>query len=897
MSEEPHATLLGAGPQPISHKYLERGTTVGRYVVLDRLGEGGMGIIYRAFDPELARMVALKLLHTRSQTGTTIGDATWLVREAQALAKLSHPNVVIVHDVGVVRDDQVFIAMELVDGTTLRSWLNAEKRSWREVRDVMLAAGTGLAAAHAAKLVHRDFKPENVIVGKDGRVRVMDFGLARHRKGDTIPPPGDLDLIPGPDDLTVAEGIMGTPAYMAPELFDGDTADARSDQFSFGVVLFEALTGARPYAKDLVPTRTSPAPVVPAKTRVPARVAEVALRAVSPDPAKRFPSMDALLAALAIDPAARQRRIWIGLGAIVAVAAVVVATRIVSSPAPCQGIDRRLAGIWDPPTEAKIQAAYLGTKLPYAGKAFAALAPALDRYASAWIAMSTESCQATRVRRDQTEDVLSLRQACLDQELAELGALTKVLAEPNPLVIAKAAGVAEELDKVTRCGNVRALRAPLTPSPAVAIQLPPIHALLATAKAATITQRTLEAGIAADKAADLAKATQFQPIIAEAMAIQGAVQTATGQNARAEHTLTEVAWAAEIGQVDELVAKAGIALANAAIYAQPPRVGEAKVWLGIGIAAARRVGLEHVFESDFKMVEAVLDIQEGNVTAAVAAGAASFAASESEYGKDSGVLFGHEILFAGTLARALEYAKAAPHYEHALSVRAQLVGEAYPEVALTLSNLAVCYHFMGELAKARATFDKALALREKLFGARSPILVPTLDNYGVFLTQTDDPAKARAMLERALVLAEVIPGKDSADYHVVATDRADAVVAQGKLGEGHALFDQLLEQETATHSTTLPVTQTSRAQLALAEKAYPDAERFAQQAIAGFTAAGGADNPEQWRAQAALGRALAALGKPAEARTALEHALAIGTRVQLAPDQLAPARDALATLP
>ncbi|MEO8550685.1 MAG: serine/threonine-protein kinase [Kofleriaceae bacterium] len=896
MSEDPHATLLGAGPEASTQKYLERGTTVGRYVVLDRLGEGGMGIVYRAFDPELARMVALKLLHTRSQTGTTIGDATWLLREAQALAKLSHPNVVIVHDVGVIRDDQVFIAMELVDGSTLRSWLSAQKRTWREVRDVMLAAGAGLAAAHAAKLVHRDFKPENVIVGKDGRVRVMDFGLARHRQGDTIPPPGDLDPLPGDNAVTVAEGVMGTPAYMAPELFDGDIADARSDQYSFGVVLFEALSGARPYAKDLVPPRTAPAPVMPAKARVPARVADAAVRAVSADRAKRFPSLDALLGVLAFDPAAGRRRIWAGLGAIVAVSASVVATRIVSSPTPCQGIEHRLAGIWDPPTRAKIEAAYRATKLPYADKAYIALAPALDRYTSAWVEMATDSCQATRVRGDQTEDVLSLRQACLDQELAELGALTKVLVEPNPLVIAKAAGVAEELDKVTRCANIRALRAPLTPSAAVAAQLPPIHAQLATAKAATITQRLVEAGAAASKATELAKLTGFQPIIAETMAVEGAIQKANALDAQAEQTLTEVVWAAEVGQVDELVAEAAIALANSAIYAQPARVAEAKIWLGFAIAAARRVGLDHVLESDFKLIEAVLDIQEGNVTAAVAAGEASFAASEREYGKDSAVLFGHEILYAGTLARALEYAKAAPHYEHALAVRAQLVGEAYPEVALTLSNLAVCYHFMGELAKARATFVKALALRERLFGPRSPLLVSTLDNYGVFLTQTDDPARARAMLERALVLAELIPGKDSPDYQVVATDRADAVVAQGKLGEAHALFDQLLAQETATHSTTLPVTQTSRAQLALAEKAYPDAERFALQAIAGFQAAGGAENPEQWRALAALGRAQGALGKPAEARTALEHAIAIGTRVQLAADQLAPAREALASL-
>jgi serine/threonine protein kinase len=327
-----------------ARKYLERGTTIGRYVVLDRIGEGGMGVVYRAFDPELDRMVALKLLHTRSQTGTTIGDPTWLVREAQAMAKLSHPNVVIVHDVGVVSDDQVFVAMELVDGITLRAWL-AQKHSWREVRDVMIAAGTGLAAAHHAKLVHRDFKTENVIVGKDGRVRVMDFGLASHRR-DTIPPPGEHDpLVPTASDLTVVDGVIGTPAYMAPELFEGDSADARSDQFSFGVVLYEALVGKRPYAKELVPTKDSPPPAMTAP--VPARVGDVALRAIAIDPAKRFGSMDELLAALAVDPTAPRRRVAIGLGAIVTVAAIVVATRLVSphAAAPCQDIENRLTGV------------------------------------------------------------------------------------------------------------------------------------------------------------------------------------------------------------------------------------------------------------------------------------------------------------------------------------------------------------------------------------------------------------------------------------------------------------------------------------------------------------------------------------------------------------------------
>ncbi|MFT3697226.1 MAG: tetratricopeptide repeat protein [Kofleriaceae bacterium] len=398
------------------------------------------------------------------------------------------------------------------------------------------------------------------------------------------------------------------------------------------------------------------------------------------------------------------------------------------------------------------------------------------------------------------------------------------------------------------------------------------------------------------------------------------MQKATGNDVQAEATLTQAVWTAEIARRDDIVARAGIALAGYGVYASPPRVTEARIWHGLAVAAAKRTGSEHEYEAGSKLVEAVLDVYEGNVKAGVVAGEASFAASTQEYGANSGIVYSHEILFAGTLARALQYAKAAPHYEHAIAVRSQFVGDNYPDVALAWSNLAVCYHFMGELDRARATFGKALALREKLFGAASPVLVPTLDNYGVFLTQTDDPTKARAMLERALVLAEGIPGKDTPDYDVVATDRADAVVAQGKLAEAHALFDALLESETTRKSSTLPATQTSRALLALAEKDVVAAERYARLAIAGFEAVGGKDNPELWKPAAALGRALAAQAlsmpgsaapltgsngavgtsarglKTEEARMALHRAIDIGTSLQLAPALLQPARDALGTL-
>ena len=248
---------------------LKRGDLVGRYVVLEKLGAGGMGVVYLAFDPELDRRIALKLIRTPTQDVKATGGEratnlrSRLVREAQALAKLSHPNVVTVYDVGVV-DDDVFIAMEYVEGQAFRAWMREKSRSWREVVPLAVAAGRGLAAAHVAGLVHRDFKPDNVIIDNAGRAYVLDFGLAQAESdGARDDRPREHELAPigeavvaanqeqparsghsfgskSRDSLTDADTVLGTPAYMAPEQHFGQT-DARSDQFAFCVALYEAL--------------------------------------------------------------------------------------------------------------------------------------------------------------------------------------------------------------------------------------------------------------------------------------------------------------------------------------------------------------------------------------------------------------------------------------------------------------------------------------------------------------------------------------------------------------------------------------------------------------------------------------------------------------------------------
>lgn len=272
------------------------GATLGRYSVLDCLGRGGMGEVYKAYDPELDRAVALKLMRA-DDSASGAGGRGRMLREAKAMARLSHPNVVAVHDAGVV-GHEVFIAMDLVDGTTLDEWLRARPRGWREVVAAFIAAGSGLGAAHAKGIVHRDFKPQNVLVDREGRVFVTDFGLAVAQTSGAGATP---------------EEIAGTPAYMSPEQFAGRSLDARTDQFSFCVALYEGLYAERPFrgrGKALAEAiKSGVVGAAPRDAKVPAWLRKILLKGLSVDPAQRFASMDALLAALLDDPLAKRRKV------------------------------------------------------------------------------------------------------------------------------------------------------------------------------------------------------------------------------------------------------------------------------------------------------------------------------------------------------------------------------------------------------------------------------------------------------------------------------------------------------------------------------------------------------------------------------------------------------------
>jgi len=284
-------------PAPL---FQDRGRRLGRYLLLDELGRGGMGVVHAAFDEDLGRKIAIKIVNVQGEAPSK-AERTRLLREAQALAMFTHPNIVAVFDVGE-SEQGIFVAMEYVPGFTLRQWRSEEKQWWRKVQ-VLLEAGRGLAAAHAAGLVHRDFKPDNVLISRDGRVKVADFGLARVEGAieDLESTRSHRDVLG--EEVTRTGARMGTPAYMAPEQHLGETATAQSDQFSFCVALWETLFGSAPFgrtnkfelAKRVTSGQREP---IPAGHAVNPRIQRALERGLLPNPADRHASMDQLLSEL-----------------------------------------------------------------------------------------------------------------------------------------------------------------------------------------------------------------------------------------------------------------------------------------------------------------------------------------------------------------------------------------------------------------------------------------------------------------------------------------------------------------------------------------------------------------------------------------------------------------------
>ena len=457
----------------------QAGEGVGHFVVEQVLGIGGMGVVLRAHDEHLDRSVALKLV--RPELGGSHGTrgTERLLVEARAMAKISHPNVITVHEVGVV-EGQVFLAMEFIDGQTLGEWVEAETRTWPAIVNQWIAAGRGLVAAHEAGLVHRDFKPANVLVSRDERILVTDFGIAGADSGSgeladadasDLVPLDELDLSRQVSRLTETGGLLGTPRYMAPEQFAGLRVDARADQFAFCVTLWEAVFGRHPFdssslAALALAASTGALREPPRGHGVPDRLRRILTRGLATQPDDRHPDMRSLLGALEGLQRSRARRRWLVPLAITAPVLAGLAWALWPKPPdPCAPDESRWDGVWDADIRAEIAEAMANADAPYIGESAPQVTAELDTYVSAWDEHEQRACADTRVRETVSEQMLDRRMRCLDSRRRRFAALTDAMRQGEPELLAKALEVVGELPALDDCDDLAQLEAdiPLPP--------------------------------------------------------------------------------------------------------------------------------------------------------------------------------------------------------------------------------------------------------------------------------------------------------------------------------------------------------------------------------------------------------------------------------------------------
>ena len=726
---------------------LDLGSAIARYEITGRLGDGGMGTVYAAHDPKLDRDVAIKILHTASDEA-----ALRLEREAQALAKLEHPNVVAVYDSGE-HGDIFFIVMQLVHGENLARELRLRPRRPAEVIALFVAAGRGLAAAHAAGIVHRDFKPANVLVDGEGRVAVTDFGLAR-AVGELAP--GDLEVSAdgsassstvsasgtrasisasssrranwSEQQLTQVGAVMGTPAYMSPEQHQGAVVSAASDQFSFAVALWEALYGQHPFVTPELAGSVSPfacgvailegtiVPPPPGRG-VPTRIETALRRGLADQPGARWPSMNALLDRLA--PPVRRRRGMVAVVAVVAAAAsgigvwaATTRTQVVAAPSCAATTQARVDAVWSAATLAAMRSSFAATELPFAGSAATQLGARLDAYGSRWQQQAIDDCLTERsVSVD--PDLRKRRTACLDDSLADLRSVAQAVSGPvTPEVVAHAGALVDALPPLAACADADALRSgPGTPPPALANRIEAARGRLTSAKIAYRLGRYLVAQGELEALAPEVASLGWGPLAVELGIVQG--QLAFDMHRSSTVATMETAQRAVELRMDAAAATAwSIAMESAALDrdASAQRTFEA-----VALATARRTAdPQLVFEVSHARARALLARRQYK------AGLEACHALEPQIAKLASDQDRARAAVADCTLSALSplglYAEAAPLVERELATAIAVEGADHPHVATLLITKARILGRASNMAESRVAVERAIAIRLRAFG-------------------------------------------------------------------------------------------------------------------------------------------------------------------------------------
>ena len=845
------------------------------------IGAGAMGRVLRAYDPKLQREVALKEVHA-STLGTN--GTRRMIAEARAMAKLSDRNVVAIYDVEEL-GDRVVLVMELVRGLTLRSWLSSESRPWADVVDRFVEAGRGLAAAHAAGLLHRDFKPDNVLVGDNGIVKVTDFGLAKPDPSFGQDDSSDDDGSRA-DSLTAAGAVMGTPRYMAPEQHSSPDLTWAADQYAFCVALWEALHGAPPFAgkslRDLFRAKLEGPPSWRAPG-VPRRIVRAIERGLAIRPHGRWPTMQALLEALQ-RPGGR-RRGWVATVAslgILGFAGTTWQTWIAQQAERCSGAREQLEGVWDDAVRQEAEQAVLRVASSYAGTVWERAAAELDAHATAWTTMHTEACEATTIRGEQSTEVMDLRMACLHRAKVELAAVTDLLRDADADVARNLHRLVSGLSPLSRCADIEALQADVAPpsaddAEAVAV----IRRQLAEARAAEDAGRYEAALALVEDAKTELESVDYGPIRTEVAVIEAMVLERTGDYPASEAASrraleTGVRWR----QWREVARAATLLIA--VVGERQSRLEEGLRYREIAVGAA--AGDPELEASVEASVAIALD-EAGRFAEAEAGQRRALARYREVFGDDHQRVAGARHNLAIALEAQGKYDEAEAEHRQAIAMSTEALGPNHPEVATRLSSLALLRVRQGRIKDAEAEFRNVLEIREHALGRDHPSVAGTRNAIAITLVNQGRYEEGEAEHRRALRLRTEALGPAHPDIAASHSNLSVVLRRRGKLEEAETEIRKALAMFDETVGSQHPDALIARSSLAslLSERGRTaDAEQEYREALSLSQAALGPDHPRVAGLHADLGALLSDAGRSEEGLA--ESRLALSVRERALPD-------------
>lgn len=851
---------------------------IGRHIVLEEVGRGGMGFVYRAYDPKLQREVALKEMRASELTAEARGR---FEQEARAMARLSHPNVVSVYDVEALEDDVLVLVMEFVDGPNLRSWTRAERRSWQDILPPYLAAARGLHAAHEAGLLHRDFKPANVLVASEG-AKVTDFGLAKtsKRSGISLPAsnvaPGNDTIEPDADaDALTREGqVMGTPRYMAPEQHRGEPLTTAADQFAFCVALWEAITRSAPYRGHALRIQKEDGPPEWPNAKGPRWLGDVLQRGLAPDPEDRWPSMQALIAALSRDPNARRRQVFRGASvlALMGVASGVAYAARSQGPGPCSGSEQQLAEAWSPEVRAAVRGSMTAVDVQYAESVWSRIDRRLDLYAQTWVAEHEASCNAN-LRKEVSAELADLRVVCLDRSRIALGAVVDALQRTDVDVLRTADTMLDELPEPRRCSDLAALReGGSAPSALEAETVEIVRSALELAKVDRLAGRLGPASSQLERVRRRAEALShprtralFELESAKLKSAKGRYQAAAEgfqdalvlaaeardwdltADAAAQQMRTE---GQQLDRPKEVLALRSVALSAA--HGHPIR--RAEVLVAVGQVLAEDEQLEEAERHMRESVQTLTDV----------------------LGPSDRRVASARTALANILQKRGQLEDAEQEYRDAIGLLTQALGPDHPNVANARSSLAGVLLFVGRLddaeSEARAASEillRSLGPDHVLYGVSKTNLANVLADARRF-AQAEFEAKEGLEIVRAAV--GPVHGKTARALSALAR----YLLIQGKLEEAESVFREALDirkKLDGPESTEVAAAYTNVGVTLSRQNRLEEAEALFKEGIRIWSLTLGPRHPHVAAARANLGLMYGSMGRYEHSKAQLERAL------------------------